>query len=274
MARARSYEGTNARTGAGGNSGVGWGMPAGATIIGWRAASNLSQSEMLPMWVAAAPVAQAAAPTFNVSVPTNISTPITTQTTTAVSPAISAATGTGITQSGRTDQQAQPTASLPTTTTTGGGFTSEQVAQMLEQKARESEALTAQRIAIAEREAALRAEQSAFIASQKQASDFASERDALRAEAARQSAASIPSQGLQYTPVSLPAIDKPADTVTIPTVNEKYPGLPPGTIIPGGDNMPTKSDGSVPATKSNVTLAVIGSILLVMLINSGTTKKR
>lgn len=215
----------------------GIGQPTAGTpvdVIGWSNRSGLStQSDWQPVWVAKSrggmSTAPKAAPAPVINVPVNISNPITTQTTTAVSPVLNVAAGSqGVSQGAQTAQTATPSSSNQTPQGSSVGLSPEQVRQMLEQQQRESDAMAQQRANIAAQAAALAAEQRAWQAAQQQQAEYDARIKALQAATQQQNAPQV-----QYAPQPLPA-PAPAPTPAPAAAGDsKYPGLPPGTIIPG-----------------------------------------
>lgn len=248
--------------------------PSGVPIdvIGYQNRSGLStQSDYVPIWVTKAGSGKSggagAAPAApKVTTPVNVSAPVTTQTTTSVSPVFNIAAGSqGITQGGSTSQETRPTSTNQTPQgTSQSGFTPEQMQQMLEQKMREQAALSAQQQTLAIREAELRASQAAWEASQKQQAEFDARLKAL--QDAQQAVTPMPSQQIQQAPVPLPAT--PVPPASVPAPDSKYPGLPPGTVIPGAkketDTVPPPLQAPAKDGKTLPILAalVVGAILL------------
>jgi hypothetical protein len=252
-----------------GSSGTGWDMPAGATIVGYTRASGLSQSPMLPRWVAPAPVAAPAAPAqtkITVSSPVNVATPITTQITTAVSPSMNVAAGSqGVQQGATTGQQATPTASNQTPQGSSAGISPEQVQAMLEQKQREQDALNAQRVAIAEREAEYRATVAADQAAKVLEAEYNARIKAL--ESAQQPPTITTTQ---QAPVSAP---QPAPAPAAPA-----PAPAPVTTGTTGTDAISQTASTNPATASSeknppwLLWALAGGAFLVVM--SGDGKKQ
>lgn len=194
-------------------SGVGYDMPAGSTVIGYKNINKGSSlnPQLVPVWVGPAPAAGSGggqAPTVNVSSPVNVAVPTTTQITTAVSPSMNVAAGSqGVQQGASTGQQAAPVSTDTVPQSSATGLAPADVQKLLEQQKRESDALAAERAGIAAKQAELNAALAAAAREQQLRQEYEARIKAV--EQANQKP-SAPQAQTQEAPVMLPPAPAPA----------------------------------------------------------------
>lgn len=250
-----------------GTSGVGFDMPAGSTVVGWKKTGWGSLSrELSPVWVAPAPAAAAPVTNFNVSSNPTVIVPTTTQTTTAVSPVLNVAAGsTGVTQGATTGQQATPTSgnTTPTNSPATQGMTSDMVQKLLEQRERELQTLASEQAKIAAERAAMASERKdAELAAEKQRYELL-----LKQAQQQQAVPAVQQSGGQLLPAGSPSGMSPNVATLVAQSTEGD-----AVTIPG--KVPNQTATIDKAASSGVGLLAIGAIVAGLLLTKKRGQKR